>query len=67
VNEHQFHPQVPPPYVIAIVELEEQADLRVVANVVGCRPADVHIGLPVQVGFEDHGEHAVPTFEPVQP
>lgn len=67
VNEHQFHPEVPPPYTIAIVELDEQADLRVVANIVGCEPAEVHIGLPVQVVFEDHGDHSVPTFGPVPP
>jgi uncharacterized OB-fold protein len=64
VNEHRYHPEVPPPYVIAIVELDEQPDLRVVANVVGCDVATVHIGMPVQVAFEDHGEHAVPVFEP---
>ncbi len=63
VNAHQYHPDVPPPYVIAIVELEEQADLRVVANIVGGGPAAVAIGLPVSVAFEDHGEHAVPVFE----
>lgn len=64
VNEHPFHPQVPPPYVIAIVELAEQAGLRVVTNIVGCDPEAVHIGMPVEVGFEVQGEHAVPTFHP---
>jgi uncharacterized OB-fold protein len=65
VNHHPFHPEVPPPYVIAIVELDEQADLRVVANVVGCEPDEVRIGMPVEVDFEPHGEHAVPVFRPV--
>jgi uncharacterized OB-fold protein len=64
VNQHPFRPDVPPPYVIAIVELAEQRDLRVVANVVGCEPDDVHIGLAVEVGFERQGDHAVPTFHP---
>lgn len=64
VNEQRYHPDVPPPYVIAIVELDEQRHLRVVANVVDCDPADVRIGLPVHVAFEDHGEHAVPVFVP---
>ena len=64
VNHHAFHPDVPPPYVIAIVELAEQADLRVVANVVGCDPDDVVVGMPVEVDFEVQGEHAVPVFRP---
>jgi len=64
VNGHQYHPNVPPPYVIAIVELAEQADLRVVANVVGCDEPGLRIGLPVQVQFEEHGEHHVPVFAP---
>lgn len=64
VNEHAFHPEVPPPYVIAIVELEEQVDLRVVANVVDVEPRSVAIGDPVEVAFEVDGEHAVPVFWP---
>jgi uncharacterized OB-fold protein len=45
-------PAVPVPYVIALVELEEQADLRIATNIVGCEPDSVHIGLPVDVRFE---------------
>ncbi len=48
VNHHAFDPELPVPYVIAIVELIEQADLRVVADIVGCDPDAVHIGMPVQ-------------------
>ena len=68
VNSHPYHPEVPPPYVIAIVELDEQPDLRVVANLVDIEPDDavVRIGLPVTVEFEDHGEHAVPVFRPAE-
>lgn len=62
VNHHQYHPEVPPPYVIAIVELAEQADLRVPTNIVDCDPAAVRIGAPVEVRFEDHGEIHVPVF-----
>ena len=38
------------PFVIALVALEEGA--RVVANVVGCRPEDVRVGMPVEATFE---------------
>jgi uncharacterized OB-fold protein len=66
VNHQQFHPQVPPPYAIAIVELDEQADVRVVANLVGFDEASIEIGLPVDVSFEHHGDHWVPVFTPVE-
>lgn len=64
VNEHQFHPDIPPPTVIAIVVLDEQEDLRLATNLVACQPADVRIGLPVSVRFEDHGEIFYPVFAP---
>ena len=70
VNHQPFHPAVPVPYVIAIVELEEQADLRLAANIVGCDPSAVRVGLAVEVRFEAQdidGERAfVPVFAPRQ-
>jgi uncharacterized protein len=54
VNYQTYMPGVPVPYVIAIVELEEQTDLRIATNIVGCEPDSVHIGLPVEVRFEPH-------------
>lgn len=47
------HPPVPgrePPFAVGLIELEE--GVRMVGNVVGCPPADVHIGMPVHVTFE---------------
>jgi uncharacterized OB-fold protein len=67
VNAHRYHPDVPPPYVIAIVELVEQPDLRVVANVVGCDESVLRTGLPVRVAFERHGDHHVPVFTASDP
>lgn len=37
------------PYVVAIVELDEGP--RMMGNVTGCDPDDVHIGMPVEVYF----------------
>ena len=62
VNHQQYHPDVAPPYVIAVVELVEQADLRVPTNIVGCDPDDVVIGAAVQVRFEQHDDVFVPVF-----
>jgi uncharacterized protein len=68
INHQPFNPTVPVPYVIAIVELEEQADLRIATNIVDCEPDSVHIGLPVEVRFERQavGEESVymPVFAP---
>jgi uncharacterized OB-fold protein len=68
VNYQPFNPAVPVPYVIAIVELEEQADLRIASNIVDCEPDSVYVGLPVEVRFErqDVGDETVymPVFAP---
>ena len=68
VNYQPFNPAVPVPYVIAIVELEEQADLRIASNIVDCEPDSVHVGLPVEVRFErqdvDEENRYVPVFAP---
>jgi uncharacterized OB-fold protein len=68
VNHHPFNPAVPPPYVIAIVELAEQDDLRVAANIVDCEPDSVTIGMSVMVRFEEQenatGTVFVPVFAP---
>ena len=64
VNRHPFNPAVPVPYVIALVELEEQADLRLTTNIVNCPVDDVTVGMPVQVLFEQQDDLYIPLFEP---
>ncbi len=51
------------PYVIAWIALPEQAGLRVFANITGCDPAEVEIGMPVEVCFEDRDGRKVPNFK----
>ena len=65
VNWHQYHADVPPPYVIAIVELDEQPDLRLPTNIVRCDFEKLQCGLPVRVVFERHDHVFVPLFEPL--
>lgn len=52
------------PYVVALIELDEQTDLRVLTNVIDIAPRDVSIGLPVEVTFEDRGDVVLPQFRP---
>lgn len=71
VNNHPFNPAVPPPYAIAIVELAEQMNLRLAANIVDCELDSLAIGMPVSVRFE-HQDVAgdavyVPVFAPRTP
>ncbi len=52
------------PLVAAVVELEEGT--RVVSNLVGIEPADVKIGMPVQLSIEDADDSLkLPFFRPV--
>lgn len=53
------------PYVIAIVGLPEQDDLRLTTNIVGVDVDDVTIGMEVQVTFEHQGDVWLPLFEKV--
>lgn len=53
------------PYVIAMVELEEGP--RMTANIVGCEPTSVFVGMPVEVSFEDvTPEVTLVQFRPVE-
>lgn len=63
INRHQYHPDVPPPYVVAIVELVEQPGLRFTTNIVNCDVDAVEIGQSVHVVFEQAGDGWVPVFE----
>jgi acetyl-CoA acetyltransferase/uncharacterized OB-fold protein len=65
VNQHQWLPDFPPPYVIAVVALDEDPSVRLTTNIVGCEPDDVTIGMRVRVLFEPAGEFWAPVFEPV--
>jgi uncharacterized protein len=65
VNYQRFNPAVPVPYVIAIVQLDEQPDVRIAANIVDCEPDSVFIGLPVEVRFERHDVDGEVVFVPV--
>lgn len=62
---HQPWDGSPNPYVIAVVEIVEQQDLRLMTNLVDVEPEDVRIGAPVEVVFEDLDPTYLPLFRPV--
>ena len=52
------------PYVVAMVTLDEGPQMM--TNIIGCEPEKVHIGMPVQVTFDDWTEEiSVPKFKPM--
>lgn len=62
INYQPWRPELKEPYVVAIVELVEQAGLRFVTNIVGMPPEDVRIDMPVHVCFEQHEDVWLPLF-----
>jgi len=55
----------PLPTVIAVITLEDAGGVRMISNVVGARPEDVAIGVPVELVWEDmSAELAIPRFRP---
>jgi 3-oxo-4,17-pregnadiene-20-carboxyl-CoA hydratase alpha subunit len=60
------YPEVPPfevPYVVALIQLEE--GVRIISNVIGVPPAEMHIGMPVEVSFEAvEDDLTLPLFSP---
>jgi uncharacterized OB-fold protein len=73
VNRQPWIPGFDPPYVVAMVELADEPDVRLVTNIVDIAPDDVRVGLEVQVFFEEwssgSGSGAIqvwlPLFRPV--
>jgi uncharacterized OB-fold protein len=63
VNRHAWFPGQAVPYVLAIVELAEQKDLRVATRLVGVAPEEARIGLQVRVHFEQVEDVWLPLFE----
>jgi uncharacterized OB-fold protein len=64
VNHQPWYPNLDPPYVIAMVELDDQPSVRITTNIVGCPVEDVHIGMDVQVVFEQYDDVWIPFFAP---
>lgn len=59
-----FLPGFDVPFVLVDVELAEQSGLRLVGRLLDGVDADLHLGAPVRVAFEDlSDEIAVPAFE----
>lgn len=73
VNRQTWIPGFEPPYIVAMVELDDEPDVRLITNVVGVSEDDIEVGMAVEVFFEDwtalSGEEEsrvwLPLFRPV--
>jgi uncharacterized OB-fold protein len=64
INHQIWERGLEAPYVIAIVEIAEQRDLRLTTNIVNCSRGDVKIGMAVRVLFDKREDVWLPLFEP---
>ena len=67
VSMQAFHPGFADkiPFVLAVVELEEQKNLKLVTNITDCDEGSVSVGMPVEVAFTEVDEGlTLPLFKP---
>jgi uncharacterized OB-fold protein len=67
VNRQQWLPRLPPPYVIAVIALDDDPDLRLTSRLTGVDPDEVSIGMRVSVHFEHVEDIWLPLFERERP
>ena len=67
INRHAWQAGLEAPFVVAIVEMEEQEGLRLTTNIVNCSVEDVFIGQSVKVLFDHREDVWLPLFEPDLP
>jgi uncharacterized OB-fold protein len=51
------------PFEVVLVEMEGEEGVRMVSNMVDCKPEEIHIGMPVELDFVDvTPEQPLPVF-----
>jgi uncharacterized OB-fold protein len=66
VNHQMWMPNFEPPYVIGIVEIEEQPSVRLTTNIVECEHENLWIGMPLEVEFQEYEDVFLPVFRPAR-
>ncbi|MEB3070682.1 Zn-ribbon domain-containing OB-fold protein [[Mycobacterium] vasticus] len=64
INRQPWLPTLPPPYVIAVIGLDDDPELRLTSRLVDVEPDEVAIGMRVRVCFEEAGDVWLPLFTP---
>ena len=63
VNEHAWIPGSDP-YIVGLVTIAEQDDVRLTTNLVDCPFEDLRVGMAVEVTFEQAEDVWLPLFRP---
>jgi len=66
VNHQLFMPSFAPPYVIAVVSLDDAPQVRLTTNLVGVDADTVHPGMRVHVLFHQQDDVWFPLFAPIE-
>jgi uncharacterized OB-fold protein len=67
VNVQPWAPDMEVPYVVAIVSIEEAADVQLTTRLIDVSPEQVSIGMAVEVAFERVEDDVwLPLFRPTQ-
>lgn len=64
VNHHYPYPGLTNPYVVAQVALEEDPRVKLTTRVVEAEPGDLHLGMAMEVVFEQDEDVWLPLFRP---
>ncbi|EAQ00615.1 hypothetical protein JNB_10589 [Janibacter sp. HTCC2649] len=71
INRQQWLPGMLPPYVVAMIQLAEDRDVRITSNLVDVDTEHLAVGLEVEAFFEEWGEGEdrvwIPLFRPTTP
>lgn len=62
VNQQMYSPDFPPPYIVAIVEVDGTDAVRLTTNLVDIETDDIHVGMAVRVTFSEQDGTWFPLF-----
>jgi uncharacterized OB-fold protein len=65
VNYQAWMPDIPVPYLVAIVEIDDQPDVRLMTRLVECEIDAPYIDMPVEVVFDHVEDVWLPLFRPL--
>lgn len=65
INHQPWHPAFEPPYVIAVVAIDEDPRVRLTTNLIDVEPDAIELHMAVEVAFERHEDVWLPMFRPV--
>jgi|SRR5690554_2076503 len=66
VNYQPWAPDMPVPYIIAIISIDEQPSVRLTTNIINSTANDLYIGQKVRVTFKEREGVWLPLFEPIK-